>query len=71
VYKKLNDYLRDAQSTIKDHIPVGTFYRKFPKVCIDHIYLSANIDVLNIEVPRTKIVKMASDHLPLVVDLSI
>jgi endonuclease/exonuclease/phosphatase family metal-dependent hydrolase len=71
VCKKLNDYLRDAQSTMKDHIPVGTFYRKFPKVCIDHIYLSANIDVLNIQVPRTKIVQMASDHLPLVVDLSI
>lgn len=71
VCKKLNNYLHDAQSTMKGHIPVGTFYRKFPKVCIDHIYLSTNIDVLNIQVPRTKMVQMASDHLPLIVDLSI
>ncbi len=71
VCKKLNNYLHDAQSTMKGHIPVGTFYRKFPKVCIDHIYLSSNIDVLNIQVPRTKMVQMASDHLPLIVDLSI
>lgn len=71
VCKKLNNYLHDAQSTMKGHIPVGTFYRKFPKVCLDHIYLSTNIEVLNIQVPRTKMVQMASDHLPLVVDLSI
>ena len=71
VCKKLNHYLHDAQSTMKDHTPIGTFYRKFPKVCIDHIYLSSKIDVLNIQVPRTKMVQVASDHLPLVVDLSI
>ena len=71
VCKKLNDYLHDAQGTMKNHIPIGTFYRKFPKVCIDHIYLSSNIEVFNIQVPRTKMVQMASDHLPLVVDLYI
>ena len=71
VCKKLNNYLHDAQSTMKDHKPIGTFYRKYPKVCIDHIYLSSNIDVLDIQVPRTKMVQVASDHLPLVVDLCI
>jgi len=71
VCKKLNRYFNDAQSTMKDHIPIGTFYRKFPKVCIDHLYLSSNIEVFNIQVPRTEMVQIASDHLPLVVDLYI
>jgi endonuclease/exonuclease/phosphatase family metal-dependent hydrolase len=36
---------------------------------IDHVFASGHFRVLGIEVPRTRLTRAASDHLPLVVDL--
>lgn len=43
----------------------------FPVLHLDHIYYEGDIEVRQVSLPRTRLAKMASDHLPLVADLRI
>ncbi len=43
----------------------------FPFLHLDHIYFEGNVEVRRIELPRTRLAMVASDHLPLVADLRI
>jgi endonuclease/exonuclease/phosphatase family metal-dependent hydrolase len=43
----------------------------FPVVHLDHIYYDGKVEVVSVEMPRTRKALMASDHLPLVANLRI
>jgi endonuclease/exonuclease/phosphatase family metal-dependent hydrolase len=43
----------------------------FPLLHLDHLYYEGQVDVLRVELPRTRRSLVASDHLPLVADLRI
>jgi endonuclease/exonuclease/phosphatase family metal-dependent hydrolase len=43
----------------------------FPVLHLDHIYFSGQIDVRRVELPRSRLALVASDHLPLVADLRV
>ncbi|HYT66892.1 MAG TPA: endonuclease/exonuclease/phosphatase family protein [Vicinamibacterales bacterium] len=43
-----------------------TYPGLFPVVHLDHIYYDGKVEVLGVEMPRTRKALMASDHLPLV-----
>jgi endonuclease/exonuclease/phosphatase family metal-dependent hydrolase len=43
----------------------------FPVLHLDHIYFSGDIDIRRIEMPRTRLSLVASDHLPLVADIRV
>lgn len=43
----------------------------FPILHLDHIYYEGRVDVVKLELPRTRRALVASDHLPLVADLKI
>ena len=43
----------------------------FPVLHLDHIYFSGEIEVRRIEMPRTRLTLVASDHLPLVADIRV
>ena len=43
----------------------------FPVVHLDHIYYEGRVHVRGVELPRTRRALMASDHLPLVADLTV
>jgi endonuclease/exonuclease/phosphatase family metal-dependent hydrolase len=43
----------------------------FPILHLDHIYYAGNLDIVSIELPRTRRSLVASDHLPLVADVRI
>ena len=43
----------------------------FPLLHLDHIFYDPRIDVFNVEIPRTRLAKVASDHLPIVADLRV
>jgi endonuclease/exonuclease/phosphatase family metal-dependent hydrolase len=43
----------------------------FPVLHLDHIYFGGDIEVRRIELPRTRLAMVASDHLPLVADVRI
>lgn len=43
----------------------------FPILHLDHIYYDGCVEVMNVELPRTRLALVASDHLPLVADVKI
>ena len=48
-----------------------TYPGVFPMVHLDHIYYEGTVEVAKLELPRTRLALMASDHLPLVADLRV
>jgi endonuclease/exonuclease/phosphatase family metal-dependent hydrolase len=48
-----------------------TYPGLFPVVHLDHIYYDGKVEVVSVEMPRTRKALMASDHLPLVANLEI
>lgn len=48
-----------------------TYPGVFPVVHLDHIYYDGEVEVTGVQLPRTRLALIASDHLPLVADVSI
>ena len=71
VCRILTRKLRDVQAALKDHGPQATWFSRYPMGRIDHIFIGPQIEVSRITVPRTQMDKIASDHLPLIVDLNL
>ena len=71
VCKTLNTRLVDAQVELESHRPRSTFFGRFPTARIDHIFIDPAIGVTDIEVPSTELVRVASDHLPLIAEISL
>ena len=46
-----------------------TYPGLFPILNLDHIYYAGRLEILGIELPRTRMSLVASDHLPLVADV--
>lgn len=69
-YRLAADRLRDVQHALAGHTPRRTFSSFQPFTRIDHIFISARLVPEQILVPRNQLTRVASDHLPLVVDLA-
>lgn len=48
-----------------------TYPGVFPLVHLDHIYYEGEVEVVSLEMPRTRLSLLASDHLPLVAELRV
>ena len=48
-----------------------TYPGLFPILHLDHIYYAGRLEILGIELPRTRLSLVASDHLPLVADVKL
>lgn len=48
-----------------------TYPGLFPLLHLDHIYYAGRLEIIGIELPRTRLSLVASDHLPLVADLRV
>jgi endonuclease/exonuclease/phosphatase family metal-dependent hydrolase len=48
-----------------------TYPGLFPVLHLDHIYYEGRVEVVKVELPRTRVSLLASDHLPLVAELKI
>ena len=57
----LGDYLKRRR----------TYPGLFPFLHLDHIYYAGRIEILRVELSRTRISLVASDHLPLVADVKV
>ncbi len=71
LYHIISKVLRDAQVELDDHRPKATFFSRYPVARIDHVFVSQEFKVTRVEVSRTDLDKIASDHLPLIVDMKI
>ena len=69
-YRRLTSRLRDAQLAQTNGPVLKTFSTLQPLVRLDHVFLSAEFFVERVQVPRTHLTEIASDHFPLVVDVS-
>jgi endonuclease/exonuclease/phosphatase family metal-dependent hydrolase len=49
--------------------PKKTWPSIYPVMGLDHLFVSADLAVMSAEAPATALTRLASDHLPLVVDL--
>ena len=61
----------DVQLELDSHKPLNTWFSHLPLGRIDHVFVTPNIQVMKIEVPSTRLEKLASDHLPLIAELKI
>jgi endonuclease/exonuclease/phosphatase family metal-dependent hydrolase len=71
VYRKICQRLADSQAILEGHTPYATWFGHYPVGQIDHIFVTPDFEVDAISVPRTMLDKVASDHLPLIVDVKL
>ncbi|MEX2963574.1 endonuclease/exonuclease/phosphatase family protein [Microbulbifer sp. TYP-18] len=70
-YNRLARRLHDAQLHAPGHRALGTFPSRMIQVRIDYVFIERHIRVTKIQVPRTELTRLASDHLPLIVDIEL
>jgi len=71
VYRTLTGHLTDARRTFPDARSTPTFPSTFPVVAIDHVFASPGIAVTAVRVSSSPLARVASDHLPLVIDFEL
>jgi endonuclease/exonuclease/phosphatase family metal-dependent hydrolase len=71
VHRLLCTRFRDVQQALSGHRPLHTFPGHHPFGSVDHIFTSDHVSILAVRVPQHRLARVASDHLPLVVDLRI
>ncbi len=62
--------LHDAQLRHAGYPSKKTWFGRFPVGCIDHVFVSEDLTVTGVDIPDTELEKIASDHLPVVVDVA-
>jgi endonuclease/exonuclease/phosphatase family metal-dependent hydrolase len=70
VYRRFAGVLRDASREF-GWGRGRTWPSRFPFMRLDHVFLSSDFVVERVIVPRTKLTKIASDHLPMIVMLTL
>lgn len=70
-YRRLTAGLADAKRAPGMPRRLPTFPARFPVYRIDHVFVSRSLEVLDVATVRTPLSRVASDHLPLVVDLKL
>jgi endonuclease/exonuclease/phosphatase family metal-dependent hydrolase len=69
LYARLTGRLKDAQTAVRSWRPRRTYPSRFPLLRIDHVFVSNELRVQAVDVPRDPMTRRASDHRPLVVSL--
>jgi endonuclease/exonuclease/phosphatase family metal-dependent hydrolase len=70
-YQRFLTKLRDAQKCGGPAKTVPTFPSAFPVLRIDHVFVSPSVRVTGVQAPFSPLARMASDHLPLIVDFEL
>jgi endonuclease/exonuclease/phosphatase family metal-dependent hydrolase len=72
-YQAISGALNDAQRLLRRRRrPKPTFPAPLPTLRLDHVFVSSGtVRVVDVDVPRTTLTRVASDHLPLVVDVKL
>lgn len=72
-YRLLRAAVRDAQTPAAGwtRAPTATFPSSFPFMRIDHVFLTKGLETLSVHSPYDSRARLASDHLPLVIELDV
>jgi endonuclease/exonuclease/phosphatase family metal-dependent hydrolase len=71
VYRTFLKGLSPARTLAKIQTPTATFPSPMPVLRIDHLFVSPEIRVSDVFAPFAPITRVASDHLPLVMDFEV
>ncbi|WP_372784307.1 endonuclease/exonuclease/phosphatase family protein [Phenylobacterium sp.] len=71
VYRTFATRLKAARSLSTKSSPTATFPSPLPVLRIDHLFVSPQIQVLDVFAPFEPLTRVASDHLPLVMDFEV
>jgi endonuclease/exonuclease/phosphatase family metal-dependent hydrolase len=71
VYRTLADKLEPARRLAPHKSPTSTFPSTLPVLRIDHLFVSREIRVKDVFAPFDALTRIASDHLPLVMDFEV
>ncbi len=71
VYRTFVSHLSAARRLVKPSTPTATFPSPLPVLRIDHLFVSPEIAVRDVSTPFAPINRVASDHLPLVMDFEV
>lgn len=70
-YRILAGRLHDVQKSVDRGRPVATWFSPRPLARIDHIFTTPDFRVAHADVIRSRLARVASDHLPLIADLKL
>jgi endonuclease/exonuclease/phosphatase family metal-dependent hydrolase len=70
-YRLIEEHLRDVRTLITPSRAFRTFPTVFPSLAVDHIFVNAALAPTHLNVHRTPLARMASDHFPLICELSL
>ncbi|MDP3405527.1 MAG: endonuclease/exonuclease/phosphatase family protein [Brevundimonas sp.] len=70
-YQTLTRRHVDCQRALGLRSTIKTFPSGFPAIRIDHVFISPHIRVVDVHAPFSPLSRIASDHLPLVMDFEI
>jgi endonuclease/exonuclease/phosphatase family metal-dependent hydrolase len=71
VYRTLTAKLEPARNLSPTRQPTSTFPSQLPVLRIDHVFVSREIVVRDVFAPYDPLTRVASDHLPLVMDFEV
>lgn len=71
VYRTLTHSLKPARRLAARRQPTSTFPAPLPVLRIDHLFVSPGIEVQEVSAPFDPLTRVASDHLPLVMDFEL
>lgn len=71
IYREITQTLDDAQMKCAQNQPQKTWSSSWPVRRIDHVFFRGSMSISAVHVPRTRLVRVASDHRPLVVELTL
>ena len=69
-YRALSRRLRDVRRLVQPARAWRTFPTSFPVLAVDHIFVNAALQPVSVAVHRTALSRIASDHFPLVAELT-
>ena len=71
VWKLCTQKYRDVQVELSNHCPRCTWFSHYPLVRIDHIFVNSHIRVVGVDVGNDYLSRVASDHRPLLAELTV
>jgi endonuclease/exonuclease/phosphatase family metal-dependent hydrolase len=71
VCARIRRRLHDAQEVLAGHRPRQTLPGRMPVARIDHVFVDDGIEVTDIHVPDGELEQVASDHLPVIVEVRV
>ncbi len=69
VCRLLRNRFNDAQTELPAYRPRATWFARYPSVRLDHIFLDPSLQVVGVDVVETALTRVASDHLPQIVEI--